>query len=921
MPSVTYNAQSFAIDGRRIWILGASIEYARVLPEAWAQRIAAAKQAGFNTIETSCPWLIHEPRKGRFSFSGAGDIRRFVKLCGAAGLWVILRPGPFVGNRYDAGGLPSWLIEMPEVVLREANEPFLERVSLYFRKLFGELGDLLVTNGGPILLVQSEHAWLCSNQKQADRYLQEITRYIRENGVNVPIINSNDLWQESMGTIDTWRGSSEMLVHLRQLRVVQPDAPRLVSAFDSAGFDVWGDAPGKAPDPQVVLAELAQVLAAGGQPVVSPFCGGTNFGFLGGRVAARADGFVTTAASAGAPLSETGARGPTYNAIKRLVSFCHHFSHVFAELDHDYHPITLDVADPQGTPASARVAARGVSVVPLRGSAGRVVFVFGSVSGQRVTLLLEQGIRMLVDLGDQRVGWYLLDVDLRGSGRLDYANLCPFAIVGRSILVLQGPARAAAYLSINGSPLQTVVPAGPKPLVVKHKRVTIVICNQQQIDEAYHDGESIFVGAGGLDEAGAPFPAARSSTIWRITGDGRVERRPAASVKRSSATSTTARSPQSWLAAPTAAYTSGGSPRFATLDGPRTLNDCGAAQGYGWYRIELRNASTGKRLWHLPFAADRAHLFIDGRFQRVIGMGKGADHRPFELSLAKGKRTIVVLLDNLGRFAEGNDLGEKKGLFGHIYQVKRLTGVRAQPAEAEPVDPFSLGGYIAGRTFGQLSDTRQATWTFLHTRGSPILLEVDGAAASGTFVLNDRPFAYYAGETGGCLGRFLLAKTTLQSFRRGKNLLRFAPDSRIAGAAEQVLKATTLYECVSTPTANASWGFSRWEPPPASAYESVSHTAARAFRGIPCWWRGSFGTAQAVGDVRVETSGLSKGQVYVNGHNLGRYFTATADGRAVGPQRHLYVPVSWVNAGRDNEIVVFDGHGFSPYRIRIRDEK
>ncbi len=91
MPSVTYNAQSFSIDGRRIWILGASIEYARVLPEAWAQRIAAAKQAGFNTIETSCPWLIHEPRKGRFSFSGAGDVRRFVKLCGAAGLWVILR--------------------------------------------------------------------------------------------------------------------------------------------------------------------------------------------------------------------------------------------------------------------------------------------------------------------------------------------------------------------------------------------------------------------------------------------------------------------------------------------------------------------------------------------------------------------------------------------------------------------------------------------------------------------------------------------------------------------------------------------------------------------------------------------------------------------------------------------------------------
>ena len=40
MPNVTYNAQSFSIDGRRIWILGASIEYARVLPEAWATGFA-----------------------------------------------------------------------------------------------------------------------------------------------------------------------------------------------------------------------------------------------------------------------------------------------------------------------------------------------------------------------------------------------------------------------------------------------------------------------------------------------------------------------------------------------------------------------------------------------------------------------------------------------------------------------------------------------------------------------------------------------------------------------------------------------------------------------------------------------------------------------------------------------------------------
>lgn len=911
MVSVTYDGQSFSVDGRRIWVLGASIEYARVPPEFWADRIAAARQAGFNTISTSCPWVMHEPRKGRFSFHEQCDVRRFVELCGEAGMWVLLRPGPFVGSQYDAGGLPSWLLEMPEVALRQANEPFLERVSSYFRKLLAEVADLQVTNGGPILLVQSEHAWQCSNDKQAERYLREVTRYIRENAINVPIINANDLWQESVGTIDTWRGSEELLVHLRQLRVVQSDAPRIVSAFDPAGLGIWGDDDGNHKRPQEVLQWLAQVLAAGAQPVVSPFQGGTNFGFLGGRVAGRPDGFVTTSIASGAPVSETGGRGPKYALIKRLITFARHFGHVLADLDADYHPIVLDLAGFRCD--SAGRSARRVSVVHVRGGAGRIAFVFGDGLGQEAMLLLEQGIRMPVSLGDQPVGWYVLDVDLLGSGRLDYANLCPFAIVNRSMLVLQGPARAPAYLSIDGSPLQATVPSGRKPLVLRHKRVTVVICNQQQIDQAYHDATSLYVGVAGLDADGAPI-AAGTGGAWRITAQGEIE--SAATSKRPGAGPRPIGLTQ-WQAAPADAYASGESPRYATLEGPETLNACGAPVGYGWYRIQVKLNSARKRLCHLPEVADRAHLFIDGKLKRIVGVGRGADHRAFELQLARGDHTIVALVDNFGRFSEGNDLGEQKGLFGHLYEVKRLGAVKPKKAVAGAVDPFSLRGYIAGRTHGQLSDTEQVVWTFSHTRKSPILLEIDGAEASGTLVLNDKPIAYYAGGSGACLQRVLLSRDATEGFKRGRNVLRFAPDPRQDDANDQIIKATTLYECVETISRPASWAFAKWETPVAAAYGPVSRTAARSLRRTPCWWRASFTGRDTDTPMRLDLGGLSKGQAFVNGNNLGRYFTATADGRAVGPQRSLYLPPSWVKPDETNEVLLFDEHGFAPYRARI----
>jgi beta-galactosidase len=40
--------------------------------------------------------------------------------------------------------------------------------------------------------------------------------------------------------------------------------------------------------------------------------------------------------------------------------------------------------------------------------------------------------------------------------------------------------------------------------------------------------------------------------------------------------------------------------------------------------------------------------------------------------------------------------------------------------------------------------------------------------------------------------------------------------------------------------------------------------------------------------------------VWVNGHNLGRYWN-------IGPQERLYCPAPWLRRG-DNEIIIFDLH-------------
>lgn len=934
MPSVTYNGQSFALDGRRIWVLGASIQYARIPADLWAARIAAAKQAGFNTIETACLWLLHEPRKGRHHFQGDADLRRFVSLCGEMGMRVVLRAGPYVGEGFDGGGLPGWLLETPGVMPRQANEAFLEHVSRYFRKLLGEVSDLQATDGGPILLVQSEHAWTCSNELQAEKYLHEVTRIIRESGINVPILNANDLWQESPGTIDTWRGEADLLVNLRQLRSVQPTAPRLVTTFNSSETATWacpaGDKPakGKAGSDSKVdktaegaLRHLAEILAAGAQPIVSPFHGGTNFGFLGGRLAGEGARFVTTAAAAGAPLGEAGHRGDKYRLMKRLVTFANHFSNLFAELDPDFHPAVLDPAA-QGGPGIA---------VPVRGSQGGVVFIFnGAPSHVEPTLVLDNGVRLPVHMGDQPVGWFAVDADLQGVGKLDFANLMAWGLIDRSVLVLFGPAKAGAYLSINGSPLEATVPAaGSPPTVVEHQGLTVVICNFQQIDATYHSHSALYIGVGGLGAEDRPILASDWPKAWVIRKGGSIEPVKAADSEKAGSGKSNVGSQKSekapalgaWQQADLMAYASGQSPRFASLDGPEPLSICGAPWGYGWYRMTFA-ATAGKRMCLFPEAADRLHVFVNGECMHRGGVGPGVSDEPFELKLGKGQATIVVLADNFGRFSEGNDLAQRKGVWGHLQAVKPLKAAKPKTVKADPVDPFKLRGFIAGRSQGQVSESEQIAWTFDHPRKTPIVVDVRDCAASGTFVLNNEPISYFAGATGGCSARLALDPATLKPFRRGKNVLRFAPDPRQDKALAAVAAATTLYECAETLSGDGEWSFAKWEAPAASSFRPSAKAPGKSSKGFPCWWRTTFeidasATRPDAMPLWIDLAGLTKGQAFINGQNLGRYFTATPQGKPVGPQTRLYVPSAWLKPGPGNELLIFDEHGWEPTKSRL----
>lgn len=947
MPSLSYTGQSFAVDGRRLWLVAGSIDAARTSPGAWLARLGDLRDAGFNTVETACPWSVHEPRRNRYEFEGDAHIARFIELAGSLGLRVILRVGPFIGSAYDGGGIPAWLAIEEGVQFRVANDVFLDRFSRFLHRLWAQIGSMQATQGGPITLVQLEDGWSCGNEAEAARYFEALVRIARETGIQVPLLNANNLWVEGGDTVDTWSGQADLLANLRQLRALQPEAPRIVT-IPAAPAPASGDAP-EPPDPDRLLVQFAEALAAGAQPIIRPFHGGSNFGFIGGR-SPHSPRPVTAAAAAFAPVGEGGAWSPALRRIRRLAMFASRFAPVFADLDAAYQPAALDLS----LPASARTATEpstgrtrrranakpagdaptsATTVIPLRGRGGQIVFLFGSPAPAGARLLLEDGTHLPVALGDQPVGWYLVDADLQGRGRLDYANLCPFALINQRILVLYGPAGMEAIVSLNGTPLHAAIPSGETPLILDHKGVRLVILNEAQVDACIVRDDHLVVGVdAGYDDA-SPQPAEswKHATIVRGEGEPQIVRSttgrsrksagsPAApgSAARRGAGRTARSAPPvqhgGWTCAPATDYADGTSARYATLAGPQPLAACGAPTGYGWYLATIRSGAVRTREVLAPVSGGRLRWYLNGQPVGIGGTGDDAGGEPLALRLGRGEHRLTSLVDNPGRPGEGGGVQEIIGLTQPLHEVKAIA-LKSQKVTEAPIDPFTARSFIEGLTRGQVSEPVQVAWSFTYARKAKILLEVTDLECPGTFVLNGVTIARYDGPRIGRRLSCILDPTTHPAIRGTKHVLRFAPDPGHTVDARKSAAQVRLYE--SAGEIGDGWCFARWEPPAATRFSADAAPA-----GTPAWWRTSFRVEDPSLPLWFDVKGLSRGVVLLNGRPLARYLAADANGREIGPQKRLLLPIDRIDLGDGNDLLVFDELGRSPASARfVADER
>lgn len=315
---------AFLLDGKPLEIISGELHYARIPREYWRQRLKMAKAMGLNTIATYVFWNYHEIRPGVFDFhSGNRDLAEFLRLAQEQGLWVILRPGPYVCAEWDFGGLPSYLLKSPAIAVRSNDPRYLAAAERYVNAMANQVRPLLVTHGGPVLMVQVENEY---GSFGADSSYKEATRrMLVDAGIDVPLFTADGDWLFDKGAI---RGvfaaangetSYDTLVK-RSDSFNKGTGPYMVAEFYPGWLTHWAE-PFPVTPIDSFLPQYDSLLARGASVNLYMFHGGTNFGFTSGANNTKMLPIEPSMTSYDydAPLSEAGWPTSKYYALREVI--------------------------------------------------------------------------------------------------------------------------------------------------------------------------------------------------------------------------------------------------------------------------------------------------------------------------------------------------------------------------------------------------------------------------------------------------------------------------------------------------------------------------------------------------------------------------------------------------------------------------
>lgn len=207
---VGFDRHSLVVDGRRLVLWSGEMPlFGLPSPSLWRDMLQKLRAYGYNTVSVPVAWNYHSPAPGQYDFSGVRDLDLFLRMATETGLYVVLRPGPYLGagagrgpgagpcagtgagtvsdgSGIDAGGLPGWLTAAAGRA-RSSDPAYLRHADAWLAAVDEIAVRHLHTQGrGTVLLYQLETPYGAA--VSAD-HLTHLYDKVRADGIDVPVFH------------------------------------------------------------------------------------------------------------------------------------------------------------------------------------------------------------------------------------------------------------------------------------------------------------------------------------------------------------------------------------------------------------------------------------------------------------------------------------------------------------------------------------------------------------------------------------------------------------------------------------------------------------------------------------------------------------------------------------------------------------
>ena len=318
-----FSATEFLLDDLPYQIISGELHPARIPAEYWKHRIKMAKAMGCNTISAYIFWNFHETEEGVFDFTNDNhNLSQFIKTVQDEDMWLILRPGPYVCAEWELGGIPPYLLRIPDIKLRCMDPRYMAAAERYIARLSEEIRPYLITKGGPILMIQIENEY---GSFANDRiYLQKLKDLWASNGIDVPTF-TGDGATPHMLEAGTLPGSAVGLdpgssaADFDLAAKMNPGVPVFSSETYPGWLTHWGESWAR-PDTSGLMKEVKFLMDNRKSFNFYVIHGGTNFGFTAGANSGG-KGYEpdVTSYDYDAPINEQGRPTSKYFALRKLI--------------------------------------------------------------------------------------------------------------------------------------------------------------------------------------------------------------------------------------------------------------------------------------------------------------------------------------------------------------------------------------------------------------------------------------------------------------------------------------------------------------------------------------------------------------------------------------------------------------------------